>query len=224
MALTTTESTTLAVVFRARHGRVGARAAEVGAVTDSLRYHADVNRCSSSLALGDEAATDRAPALVALITVVAPQSASRSLVDEIAPMLDRQQDLILEVDERPIVTTDRTWPLASPTPGEQMVSLVTRAPSFTRDAFAAYWRDVHAPVALSFTILPSVYTQYVTRRSWFGDDEPDGVFLMHFLSAQDRADRWARHPDEAARGATDAAVFMDLARASSALMRETIWR
>ena len=78
---------------------------------------------------------------------------------------------------------------------------------------------------MAFTILPSTYTQYVTRRSLFGETkEPDGVMVMHFRTAQDRANRWARHPDEAARGATDAAVFMDLTQPASAVMHETIWR
>jgi hypothetical protein len=162
---------------------------------------------------------------VALLALTASSTAVAALVGRLSSMLDSAYDLVLEVDEREIVTAARDWPLGTPTPGEHMVSLVTRAASFTREAFAAYWRDVHAPVAMSFTILPSAYAQYVTRRSLFGETtEPDGVMVMHFRTADDRANRWAKHPDEAARGAADAAVFMDMTRATSVLMHETIWR
>jgi len=81
---------------------------------------------------------------LAVLVFTASSNAVDALVGRLASMLDSAYDFVLEVDERQIVTRERDWPFGTPTPGERMVSLVTRVPSFTRQAFAAYWRDVHA--------------------------------------------------------------------------------
>ena len=71
----------------------------------------------------------------------------------------------------------------------------------------------------------SGYTQYVTRRKVFGRrSEPDGVLVMSFQSAEQRRSRYEDYPEDSARGAADAEVFMDLTRTTAVSMKETVWR
>ena len=46
---------------------------------------------------------------------------------------------------------------------------------------------------------------------------------MHFETRAQFEARWANYPEEAARGAEDAARFMDGSRSVSLLTEETVW-
>ena len=180
----------------------------------------------AQLAVSTALATDveRQSSLQALVEVTVARDALAAL-EGVLRSLDPTRHTVLEVDTRTIASYERTWKLRSPSPGERMVTLVHRTAGTSRDDFARHWRDVHAPIAMSFTINPSSYTQNVTVRQLLGRrPEPDGVMVMHFLDPAHRVDRWSSHPDEAARGAADAATFMDMNAAMTAVMHETIWK
>ncbi len=178
---------------------------------------------STSAALGP--AGSATTQLEALAEVTISPSGLVSAERRIASLLDPACHTLLRVEAGRIASYERTWELGVPSPGERLVSLVRRKDSLSRKQFADYWRDVHAPVAMSFSVLPSSYTQYLVTRPITGHHAaPDGVMVMHFLQPDDRRARWEDHPEEAARGLRDAARFMDMSAPASAVMRETIWR
>lgn len=195
---------------------------DLSALVSTLDDRGPITRLAVSTALP----TDASPPspLQALVELTVTRDALPALTAQLGA-LDPTRHTVLEVDTRTIASYERTWELRSPSPGERMVTLVHRKVGTSRDEFARHWRDVHAPIAMSFTINPSGYTQNVTVRQLLGQHpEPDGVMVMHFLDPAHRIHRWSTHPDEAARGAADAATFMDMAAATTAVMRETIWK
>jgi hypothetical protein len=209
---------TVTLLVLAHRAEAGARArhaarAELLAAEDFTRH------LTVSTTLDEEPAQ--------LVSMIELEVARTDLVDAtrtLAAMIDPSDETVLEVEKRTIASYERTWGLRSPSPGERMVSLCRRKAGLTRDEFATYWRDVHAPIALAFTVNPSGYVQYVTVRRVLGQlPEPDGVMVMHFLDRQDRLVRWNDHPAEAARGYRDAVNFMDLSSPVSAVMEETVW-
>jgi hypothetical protein len=106
--------------------------------------------------------------------------------------------------------------------GDRLVSLVWRRSSLSRSEFGDYWKNVHAPIAMSFTIRPALYLQYVTTELLFGELEPDGVMVMHFDTSDARVARWADHPTEAARGAQDSENFIRTAATRAAVMKTRV--
>src|SRR5436190_750810 len=196
-----------------------ADAGELRAIADALCDDGAVSSCGTSAAFGAGAP------FAGLVELTAPSSGVEALLDRLEPTLDAERHAVLEVVERHVVTYDRAVALGTPSPGERVVTVVVRKPSMSRDEFAAYWKDVHTDVALSYTVPMSGYTQYVTRRQLFGNrSEPDGVLVMSFESAEQRRARYEDHPEDSARGAADAEIFMDLTRTTAVLMNETIWR
>ena len=107
------------------------------------------------------------------------------------------------------------------------MSSVHRKPGLDREAFARHWRGPHAEIALSFTIPVWRYGQNVVVETWGQAGGPeggeDGFAVLHFRTAEDLAERWAKHPEEARRGAEDAARFIDGTRGWSCVMREIAW-
>jgi hypothetical protein len=146
-----------------------------------------------------------AEALRAVITDW-PETASAWLVDEVLP-----------------ADAKRSWPSGEASPGVRLVSSVHRKPGLERAAFARYWRTRHAEVALSYTIPVWRYSQNVVVESLGPDEGEDGFAVLHFRTHEELAARWTRHPEEARRGAEDAARFMDPSRAWSVTMVETSW-
>ena len=59
--------------------------------------------------------------------------------------------------------------------------------------------------------------------AWTEDDGENGFVGMHFRTRAEFEARWADYPEEAARGAEDAAHFMDGSRTFSLLTQETVW-
>ncbi|MBK7948045.1 MAG: hypothetical protein IPK00_04750 [Deltaproteobacteria bacterium] len=127
------------------------------------------------------------------------------------------------VDERRPADSPRTWPSGEPSPGVRLVGSVFRRAELDRAAFARSWHGPHTEVALAFTIPVWRYGQNVVREAWGADEGEDGFAVLHFRAPAELADRWARYPDEARRGAEDAARFMDASRGWNVVMTETLW-
>jgi len=117
----------------------------------------------------------------------------------------------------------RTWPSGSPSPGVRMVSALHRHPEITRAAFEAHWLGPHTRVAKSYTVPVWHYNQNVVVEALTEHDGEDGFVGMHFETRAQFEARWADYPEEAARGAEDAARFMDGSRSVSLLTQETVW-
>jgi hypothetical protein len=118
---------------------------------------------------------------------------------------------------------ERSWPSGESSPGLRRISTVHRRPDLSRDEFAAYWRGPHTAVAKLYTIPVWNYVQNVVVEALGHDSGIDGFVGMHFRTAEDLRARWQDHPDEARRGAEDAARFMDLERSASMTAIETVW-
>jgi uncharacterized protein (TIGR02118 family) len=110
---------------------------------------------------------------------------------------------------------------AERSPGLVFAATAVRAPSLSRDAFDAHWRDRHGPLALRHHVGMSAYEQIpiecaLTARA----PELDGLALLHFASAEDFRLRF--HGSEAGRAAigADTRSFLDLARCEAVLMGE----
>jgi hypothetical protein len=148
-------------------------------------------------------------AAAALVERCAPGSLRAWVVDEALP---------LAVPYAP--------PSGEPTPGVRMLTLCRRRPGIARERFARAWREEHTRVALSFTVAPRGYGQDVVVENLVapGDDDVDGIASFYFESYAEFEARYTGHPEEAARGAADAARFMDLARCESAFAIETVHR
>jgi hypothetical protein len=213
---------TLAVIIHGGEG-VGEWQSEVKAVVDALCGEPAVTACSSSY-VDDDVHVGAVP-FVAFVVASIDSGSVTDVAGRIAPLLEPAHSSLLEMQERKVIAYDRDWDLGGPTPGERVVTVVERKPGTTRKEFDLYWRDVHTGVALSYKVAPGAYIQYLTLRSLLpGGIEPDGALVMHFRSREERRSRYEDHPDDAARGAADAAVFMDMERTRMTLMHETIWR
>jgi hypothetical protein len=139
------------------------------------------------------------------------------------------------VDELRPADAPRRWPSGAISPGARLVGSVHRKAGLDRAAFAHHWRTRHVEVAMAFTIPVWRYSQNVVLEVLARDPsaadasdasagpEEDGFAVLHFRSRADLAARWADHPDEARRGAEDAARFMRVDRGWSVEMTETLW-
>ena len=127
------------------------------------------------------------------------------------------------VEENLPAAYERNWPDGTQSPGVRLVSSVYRLAQHSREEFSRYWRNEHAAVALSYTIPVWHYSQNVVLEALGPDANEDGFAVLHFRSAEDMQARWANYPDEAKRGAEDAARFLDGSRAWTASMVETVW-
>jgi hypothetical protein len=127
------------------------------------------------------------------------------------------------VEENLPAAYERNWADGAQSPGVRLVSSVHRLSHQSREEFARYWRNEHATVALSYTIPVWHYSQNVVLEALGPDANEDGFAVLHFRSAKDMQARWANYPDEAKRGAEDAARFLDAGRAWAATMLETVW-
>ena len=127
------------------------------------------------------------------------------------------------VTEHSPLRYERTWPSGTPSPGVRLVSSLFRRADLTRTAFAAHWLGPHARVARSYTVPIWHYNQNVVIEALTPDSGEDGFVGMHFETRDQMQARWRDHPAEAARGAEDAALFMDATRTVSLVTVETVW-
>lgn len=118
---------------------------------------------------------------------------------------------------------EQTWRSGEPSPGPRRVSTVHRRPGMTRADFERYWCGPHTAVARSYTVPVWHYVQNIVIEPLGHSSDLDGFVGMHFRTAEDLRARWQDYPDEAARGADDAAKFMVLERAVSITAVETVW-
>jgi hypothetical protein len=200
--------------------------ADLKDIVDTLCSEPAVTSCASSVVDAD-VDTSTVPFVAFVAATVDPTAvtAGNDLAARVAPLLEPARSSLLEMLERKVISYDRDWEPGTRTPGERVVTVVERKPGMWRDDFDRYWREVHTGVALSYAVAPWAYIQYLTMRSLLpGGVEPDGALVMHFRSGEERRSRYEDHPDDAARGAADAAVFMDMERTRMTLMHETIWR
>ncbi len=98
--------------------------------------------------------------------------------------------------------------LGLPVPGLRLLSLCHRRAGMTPQAFSEYWLGPHAAVALSYAVALVGYQQNVVVEHLRGQPI-DGIASLHFASFEHFQQRYAGHPEDAARGAADAAVFLD---------------
>jgi len=127
------------------------------------------------------------------------------------------------VAEHTPVDYQRSWPSGMPSPGVRLVSNLFRRPGASRREFEAHWLGPHARIAWSYTVPVWRYSQNVVVRALTEHDGEDGFVGMHFRTLEELESRWRDHPDEAERGAADAALFLDVPRSVSIRARETVW-
>lgn len=127
------------------------------------------------------------------------------------------------VAEHTPVDYERTWPSGTPSPGVRMVSSLFRRAGSSRRAFEEHWLGPHTRIARSFTVPVWRYSQNVVVEALSGRGDEDGFVGMHFRTPEELESRWADHPDEARRGAEDAARFLDVGRSVGIRARETVW-
>lgn len=108
-------------------------------------------------------------------------------------------------------------------PGLRLVSLCKRIDGIDRASFARHWHGEHRAIALSFAVLPAGYRQDVVSAVLHGP-AIDGVAGLHFLSREHVAQRYTAHPEDAARGARDAARFLDVPGSLSFFTSVTVER
>jgi hypothetical protein len=118
---------------------------------------------------------------------------------------------------------ERTWPSGTPSPGVRMVSSLYRRPGTSRRDFEAHWLGPHTVVARSYTVPVWRYSQNVVLEALTGHGGEDGFVGMNFRTRDQLASRWADYPEEAARGAADAALFMDVTRSVGIYASEIVW-
>ena len=135
-----------------------------------------------------------------------PRSARAWLVREIVP-----------------IAYSRTWPSGERSPGVRLVSTIHRREDLSRDEFERHWRGPHTLVARSYTVPVWNYVQNVVVERLGRDSGEDGFVGMHFQAPEELARRWQAYPEEAARGAEDAAKFMNVDRSISMTASETVW-
>lgn len=135
-----------------------------------------------------------------------PQVARAWLVREIVP-----------------IPYERTWPSGKPSPGVRFLSTIHRRGDLSRQEFEAHWRGPHTEVAKSYTVPVWNYVQNVVVDALGHDSLEDGFVGMHFRTTQELERRWQAYPDEASRGAEDAAKFMDVDRSRSMTATEIVW-
>ncbi len=161
---------------------------------------------------------DVAPGFHAFIELWGDESAVRTAVEK-WPFPARAW----LVTEHSPLRYERTWPSGTPSPGVRLVSSVFRRPGLTRAAFADHWLGPHAHVARSYTVPVWHYNQNVVIEALTPDSGEDGFVGMHFETRDQMQARWRDYPAEAARGAKDAALFMDATRTVSLVTVETVW-
>ncbi len=127
------------------------------------------------------------------------------------------------VEEHAPLVYERSWPSGTPSPGVRLVSTLHRCKGMSRDAFARHWLGPHTRVALAYTVPVWHYNQNLVVEALTPDSGVDGFVGMHFETAEQMRARWSDHPLEAARGAADAAQFMDVTRSASMVAEETVW-
>lgn len=190
-------------------------------VVPQLAADARVERLVVSLPADEEAAN---PAVASAIEAYGETADLRAIASELDASLGEREELnAYLVNERLPRRHEQVWPDGTPSPGVRMVALMVRNSPLSRDEFDAYWRDTHTPIALAHTVAVLNYSQNtVLEKLTEGSDPIDGIVGEQFESASYSRDRMLKHPIQFARGVLSGSRFIDLGKARSSLMIETV--
>ncbi|MGE0257036.1 MAG: EthD family reductase [Alphaproteobacteria bacterium] len=113
-----------------------------------------------------------------------------------ARFIDRAAMRVLDIEEHVVVDGD--WPR----PGVKSIEFIRRREGMARDAFDAYWRDVHGPLAAGIPQLRRYVQNHLLPAAWTSGREPvhDGLAITWF---DDRAALRAAAETDAYRATRD---------------------
>ena len=132
---------------------------------------------------------------------------------------------VYRVESRRVKAYPRTWPDGARTPGVEMLAVMRRCASISRDEFDAHWREVHAPMALRHHPGMWEYRQNAVRAvETPGSPDVDGIAVLGFPSAEDFATRRHDSPEGRDLIGADLARFVELARSEVTLTGEYVLR
>jgi hypothetical protein len=192
-------------------------------VTPRLAADPRVDRLVVNLPF-DEGATD--PNVAAVIELYGAAQDLRALAKELDASLDADARLhAYLVGERVPRRQVKDWPDGTQTPGVKMVALMVRDSDLSPQAFDAYWRDVHTPIALAHTVQVLHYSQNTVVELLTEGSEPiDGIVGEQFAAPGYSRDRMFGHPIEFIRGVASGWQFIDFGQTRNQLMVETVVR
>ena len=170
----------------------------------------------------DESQTD--PVIASAIEVYGAAQALRQLATELDASLG--EDMRLEaylVKERLPRRRVQSWPDGSPSPGVRMVAMLVRAGGTSPEEFDSYWRDRHTSIALAHRVEVLNYSQNTVLENLSNGSDPiDGIVGEQFASPNFTRERMLTQPIQFLRGIRSGRQFIDLGRARSQLMTETV--
>jgi hypothetical protein len=186
-----------------------------------LATDARIERLVVSVPFDEE---DPNPAVSSVVEAYGEPGDLRALTTEVEASLgDRARLNAYLVNERLPRRHEQVWPDGIPSPGIRMIALMIRNPELSPEEFDAYWRDEHTPIALGHTVAVLNYSQNtVLERLTDASDPIDGIVGEQFASPTYSRDRMLKHPIQFVRGILSARRFIDLEKARSTLMIETV--
>lgn len=120
---------------------------------------------------------------------------------------------VYHVSEKVEREREQTWPAGDRSPGVKSVYLARRRDDMSHEAFAAHWRDTHAPLALKHHVGMWRYVRNVVLEPLTPDAPPwDGFAELHFRTAQDLRERMYDSDEGRAVIAADIARFSGAGR------------
>jgi len=190
-------------------------------VAPQLAADARVERLVVSLPADEEAAK---PAVASAVEVYGEPTDLRALAAELETSLGDSARLnAYLVNERLPRRHEQIWPDGTPSPGVRMMALMVRNSELSREEFDAYWRDTHTPIALSHTVAVLNYSQNTVLENLTDESDPiDGIVGEQFASPGYSRDRMLKHPVQFVRGILSGRRFIDLGKARTMLMIETV--
>jgi hypothetical protein len=122
------------------------------------------------------------------------------------------------------VEYERSWPLATPSPGIKQVTFLRRKPGLSDAEFLQAWHGVHTPLAIEVHPLWRYVRSVVV--DVIGDGPAyEGIVELHFRTVDDVTDPtrfYGDRPDNAARIAADVRGWIDFDTIDIAHMHETV--
>lgn len=130
---------------------------------------------------------------------------------------------VWEAEFRRVADCRRSWADGERSPGAAMVFAIWRRPDLSHAEFDAYWRDVHAPLALQHHVGMWDYTQCSFRRALVeGAADWDGLAICQFPTLEDLEHRFYGGPDSERAIAEDVVKFGDPTRLDRVRMAEYV--
>ena len=147
-------------------------------------------------------------------------------VDELAKALEAVGAFgVWETEFRHVSDHGWRWPPGEPSEGVGSVFGIWRNPALSHEEFDAYWRDVHAPLALEHHVAMWDYVQCSFRRALVPHaTDYDGVAICQFPSLEDLEQRFFAGPESERAIAEHVVKFGDASRLDRAQMIEYVLR